>query len=394
MIEQLTSLQEVPPSTVIWSFMAISVIYAVLRCVYNLYFHPLCKIPGPKMAAMCSWPDFYFDIVKSGTYIWQIKKMHAEYGMKSTHTLTACQLTLFSGPIVRINPNEVHIDDSQFYPMIYSGGARKVNKDVSTVAGFAVPNSVAATVEHSHHRSRRGYMNPYFSKRSIVSMEPMIHERISALCSRLDGALKEGSMISLDKAFSAMTADIITNRFFGYHYDYLSIPELKFPVRDAFLGVSTIFHATRFAPWLIKYLKMLPNPMIRLILEPVVDLLELQKEMKETILKMQEQKDGEGSANKSVMVEALGDEKIPAKERSIPRLVDEGQVIIFAGTETSSRALAVGMYYLLSQRSLIDKMRAELAVVSDLPDESWTLQQLENLPFLVSAKRGMLKSLI
>ena len=268
--------------------------------------------------------------------------------------------------------------------MIYSGGARKVNKDVSTVAGFAVPNSVAATVDHGHHRSRRGYMNPYFSKRSIVSMEPMIHERISALCSRLDGALKEGSMISLDKAFSAMTADIITNRFFGYHYDYLSIPELKFPVRDAFLGVSTIFHVTRFVPWLIKYLKMLPNPMIRLILEPVVDLLELQKGMKENILKMQEEKDLEGSANKSVMVEALGDEKIPVKERSITRLVDEGQVIIFAGTETSSRALAVGMYYLLREKTLIEKMRAELAVVSNAPDESWTLQQLEHLPYLVS----------
>ena len=384
MIEDLTSLQEVPRSTIVWSFVTVSVIYVVLRCVYNLYFHPLRKIPGPKMAAMCSWYDFYFDIIKGGTYLWQIKKMHDEYGTKSTHTLAACHLTLSAGPIVRINPNEVHIDDPQFYPMIYSGGTRKVNKDVSTVAGFAVPNSVAATVDHAHHRSRRGYMNPYFSKRSIISMEPMIHERISALCNRLEGALKEGSMISLDKAFSAMTADIITNRFFGYHYDYLSIPELKFPVRDAFLGVSTIFHVTRFVPWLIKYLKMLPNPMIRLILEPVADLLDLQKEIKKNIQKMQDEKDVDGPANKSVIIEALGDEKIPTKERSTTRLVDEGQVIIFAGTETSSRALAVGMYYLLSEKSLIEKMRAELAVVSDVPDESWTLQQLEHLPFLVS----------
>jgi hypothetical protein len=181
-----------------------------------------------------------------------------------------------------------------------------------------------------------------------------------------------------------MTADIITNRFFGYHYDYLSIPELKFPVRDAFLGVSTIFHVTRFVPWLIKYLKMLPNPVIRLILEPVADLLDLQKEIKKNIRKMQDEKDVNGPANKSVIIEALGDEKIPAKERIITRLVDDGQVIIFAGTETSSRALAVGMYYLLSEKSLIEKMRAELAVVSDVPDESWTLQQLEHLPFLVS----------
>ncbi len=268
--------------------------------------------------------------------------------------------------------------------MIYSGGTRKVNKDVSTVAGFGVPNSVAATVAHAHHRSRRGYMNPYFSKRSIINMEPMIHERITALCGRLEGALNEACVISLDKAFSAMTADIITNRFFGYHYDYLSIPELKFPVRDAFLGVSTIFHVTRFVPWLIKYLKMLPNPVIRLILAPVADLLDLQKEIKKNIRKMQNEKAVDG-ADKSVIIEALGDEKIPAKERSITRLVDEGQVIIFAGTETSSRALAVGMYYLLSEKSLIEKMRAELATLSDVPDASWTVHQLEHMPFLVSA---------
>jgi hypothetical protein len=199
MIEDLTSLQEVSRSTIVWSFVTVSVIYVILRCVYNLYFHPLRKIPGPKMAAMCSWYDFYSDIIKGGTYLWQVKKMHDEYGTKSMHTLTACHLTLSAGPIVRINPNEVHIDDPQFYPTIYSGGTRKVNKDVSTVAGFAVPNSAAATVGHAHHRSRRGYMNPYFSKRSIISMEPMIHEHISALCSRLEGALKEGSMISLDR---------------------------------------------------------------------------------------------------------------------------------------------------------------------------------------------------
>ena len=90
MFEYLTSLQEAPRSTILWIFVTISVIYAVLRCVYNLYFHPLRNIPGPKMAAMCSWYDFYFDVIKSGTYLWEIRKMHEKYGMKSTHTMNVC----------------------------------------------------------------------------------------------------------------------------------------------------------------------------------------------------------------------------------------------------------------------------------------------------------------
>ena len=66
------------------------------------------------------------------------------------------------------------------------------------------------------------------------------------------------------------------------------------------------------------------------------------------------------------------------------RLLDEGQVIIFAGTETSARALSVGMYYLLNDKSLIEKMREELKQVAHIPDEELTAQKLEPLPYLVS----------
>lgn len=288
----------------------------------------------------------------------------------------------YLGPIVRINPNELHIDDPDYYQNIYVGGTHRVDKDSSTVAGFGVPTSVAATVAHAQHRSRRGYMNPYFAKRSIVSMESQIHERITAMLSRLDGARREGAKISLDLAFSAMTADIITQRFFGYHYDYLSIPSLSSPIREAFKGVSEIFHWTRFAPWAIGYLKRLPIPVIRLILPAVAELLVLQKDIKIHIEKKLASKD-DGSASKSIMIEALGDPHVPAEERTMERLVDEGQVVIFAGTETSSRSLAVGMFYLLDDKSLLAKARAELSRVDHIPDEELAMKDLETLPFMV-----------
>jgi cytochrome P450 len=225
-------------------------------------------------------------------------------------------------------------------------------------------------------------MNPYFSKRSITAMEPLIHERITALLGRFDGALREGKRISLDKAFSAMTADIITERFFGYHYDYLSVPDLVFPIREAFQGVSEIFHWTRFAPWAIRYLKMLPIPIIRLILPPVGALLALQKEIGDKIIEPRET--DEPGKQKSVIMQALSDESIPKSERTMQRLLDEGQVIIFAGTETSSRALSVGMFYLLSDKSLVDRLRAELSQVAHIPETELTAANLESLPYLVS----------
>jgi hypothetical protein len=61
------------------AFMALAV-YMVARCVYDLVFHPLRKFPGPKRAAIGSFYEFYYDVIKDGTYLWEIEKMHQIYG--------------------------------------------------------------------------------------------------------------------------------------------------------------------------------------------------------------------------------------------------------------------------------------------------------------------------
>ncbi|TQS33798.1 hypothetical protein Golomagni_05847 [Golovinomyces magnicellulatus] len=343
----------------------------VATCIYNVTFHPLAKIPGSKLAAMTGLYEFWFDVVRDGTYLWQIERMHEKYG-----------------PIIRINPREVHIRDSQYYNSIYTAGARKVNKDAATVGAFAVPTSVAATVDHHHHRARRGYLNPYFSKRSILGMEPMMHERLGKLIERLEDLRQKNEVVTLDSAFSALTADIITERFYGENFDYLDIPDFKVVVTEAFLGVSLIFHLARFIPGLVSTLKKMPIPVIRMILPPVADLLELQEEMKQKILRSLADDEKE---NKGVIVAAIGDPDIPAPERQIDRLLDEGTVIIFAGTETSSRALSVGMFHLLNDKTHLHNLREELKGLPFRPDNDYTMAELEVLPYLTGVVHEALR---
>ena len=59
----------------------ILLLYGIGLAVYRLYFHPLAKFPGPKLAAATLWVEFYYDVVRSGIYIWEIEKMHKKYGM-------------------------------------------------------------------------------------------------------------------------------------------------------------------------------------------------------------------------------------------------------------------------------------------------------------------------
>ena len=59
---------------------AIFLSYALITIVHRLYFSPLANFPGPKIAAVTGWYEFYFDIVKRGKYIYKIEKMHHRYG--------------------------------------------------------------------------------------------------------------------------------------------------------------------------------------------------------------------------------------------------------------------------------------------------------------------------
>jgi hypothetical protein len=105
-----------------WRVAARIVGYVLLRTVYRLYSHPLSKFPGPKLSVATHLYEFYFDCIKhgGGQFIWEIEKMHDKYGKPLSEILSPILLSsnILAGPIVRINPREIHIRDPDFYDEI------------------------------------------------------------------------------------------------------------------------------------------------------------------------------------------------------------------------------------------------------------------------------------
>jgi len=57
--------------------------WLVGSAVYRLYLSPIAKFPGPKLAALTYWYEFYYDVIKDGggKYTRKIEELHEIYGM-------------------------------------------------------------------------------------------------------------------------------------------------------------------------------------------------------------------------------------------------------------------------------------------------------------------------
>lgn len=56
------------------------ILYSVGLAFHRLFLSPLAAFPGPKIAALTGFYEFYYDFFKGGKYIFEIEKMHEVYG--------------------------------------------------------------------------------------------------------------------------------------------------------------------------------------------------------------------------------------------------------------------------------------------------------------------------
>ncbi|TQN65799.1 Cytochrome P450 monooxygenase sdnE [Colletotrichum shisoi] len=348
---------------------AASLLYLVAIAVSRVYLSPLAGFPGSKLAALTLWNEFYWDVVKRGTFIWRIEEMHRKYG-----------------PIVRINPYELHIVDPDFYDELYSPGHKSDKyRWWTNLAG--ADGSSFSTVPHDLHRLRRGALNPFFSARSIARLEPLIRGKVDRLSARFSGLVETGEVVRLDAAFMALTMDVICDYAFAHDRLYLDEPDFKLLWKETIIGAFEGGAAGRQFPWMLPVMKRLPLPLTRF--DPSLDGTSDDDDDDDDDDISGKQTD---QSSRTTVFHALRDSDLPPAEKSLQRLCDEAEILTGAGSETTAQTLTRILFYLKHVPDTLRRLRTELDAAmpsgaAELPP--WA--ELQKLPYLTAVIREGLR---
>lgn len=364
-------------------------VYIVSGVTYRLWFSPLAKFPGPALAAVTLWYEFYYDNILKGQYTFKIKELHEKYGRYSPfQSLDALQLTRLLGPIVRISPYELHVNDPDFYEILYSQHSPR-NKYYFFTKQFDLPLSAFGTEDHNVHRLRRGALNPFFSKGSISRLEPVIQAQVQKLCHRIIEFAIDDKPIPISLGFSCLTTDIITEYVMTQSFHYLDAPDWLPQWTKTLQSTAEVGMMAKQLPGIVPLLKSLPESWIE-AMDPGMALFfrftkGCQEQIKEIIQNKEEKKQiaQDKMSTQPTLFHEILDSKLPPEEKTSARLGQELHAVVGAGTETTAGVMTMVFYHLLRNPDKLQRLKSEIKKLEPSSSVQLKLKDLEQLPYLV-----------
>ncbi|KAL4932039.1 cytochrome P450 [Aspergillus undulatus] len=379
------------------------ILYNALLTIYRLYFHPLARFPGPKIAAATRWYEFYYDVIKAGSYVYKIDEMHKVYG-----------------PIVRINPHELVINDPKFYNEVYvAANTRRTEIWPRYRTGLGFDGSHVMTQNHDLHRRRRKPLEPFFSRLGIDRIEHFIIEETKLLDDRLQSLAGSGIIVRLDHLFSAFAGDVIGRICAESEPDLIKRGDFGEEWHNLIEGFGRQLLLFMHIPQLISLARIIPTGFLSR-LYPGGAVMNVFREMATTAIltakadkasantnaspsktqrvQTQIQAQATKASKTSIFRHILFSSGMPESECDTERLSREAMVLFSAGTATTARTTGFICFYILNNPGIRERLTVELSdsgIIDgyDHPEKERlpTWQELERLPYLHAVVREGLR---
>ncbi|KAL3473445.1 cytochrome P450 [Aspergillus californicus] len=302
------------------------------RCLYRLYYHPLSKVPGPRLAACTSlWLAYHTYIGDECTVVF---KLHKKYG-----------------PVLRVAPNDVDIASGDAIEPIYltRGGFPKT--PVYSKFDIEGHTTIFSTLTLPERASRAKAVAPLFSTASIRNSQDTLCGVVDDFVARVRRDAGSGQPVNVLQLARAMAIDAVSAYLFQQRYGALDEKAdvmSASPFVDAYVGVGAFFNFAygKAGEYLVGLVERLTHG----------------PETESSFTAMDEYTRGlvKSSVPKSGSYQSRLLERVSPSQSQI-----EVKDVCFAGTDSTGMNTATIMWYLAKNPEIYARLRASLETTTD-----------------------------
>ncbi|KAE8360963.1 cytochrome P450 [Aspergillus caelatus] len=336
--------------------------------IYNRFLHPLRKFNGPFLASLTPWVQLYHGL-KGDRHLW-LHNLHQQYG---SH--------------VRVAPNFVSINSAQGLHDIYGHG--KKLKKANFYNGFTAIKGVYNThnaIDKTVHGRKRRVLSQAFSDQALKSMEDVMLLHVRQLCTALAGQQADGNKAEAQKTtvqnmgdwFSYLTYDVMGELCFGKSFDMLVSSGRRKMIQLVDRAANRHYVCGLWMPldtWHLDQIVIhrLTNDRWNFIMNSRVE-----------ANKRAQERTQAGHDSKKDFFYYLLNAKDPetGKGLTTPELWGEANVLMIAGSDTTSTTLAATIFYLVRNPRAMKLLTKEVREAFTSVEEIVTGGKLNELVYL------------
>ncbi|KAF7596258.1 hypothetical protein BBP40_002402 [Aspergillus hancockii] len=319
------------PVDIVGAGLLTGLLYFIGGAIYNVFFHPLSKFPGPVLHSISRIPYSYKCL--RGTLPFDMLDLHERYG-----------------DIVRVAPDELAVAHPNAWKDIMGYGAKEMEKAMYFFKPIeSSPANLVNETGDAAKRLRR-HLAPCFSEKAMRDQQPLIKKYVDVFIDKLHEMSAAGTTVNLSEWYNYCTFDIIGDLAFGEPFGYLESSASR-------TWFKTIFSANHFTQILqaLAFYPIVKGIIVALLSRSSKEAFEeQQRQAKEKMMRRMEV-----GHPRPDLIERLIQKK-DELNLSLDNLVSNGESLIIGGSETTATTLSGVTYYLLTNPHALEKITQEV----------------------------------
>ncbi|KAK6542546.1 hypothetical protein TWF694_006493 [Orbilia ellipsospora] len=361
-------LAEMTVQTALAILFLVLIAYLVADAIYQLYFSPLSKIPGPWYCAI--------------SRLWLISQVFKARLSKEVHILHERY-----GPYVRVSPHEISVADISSIRKIHGTQDVFPKSEWYEVSGGSKGMGIIGITDHERYKVHRKAYGNLFSFSNVRFIEPVISKHVDKCVAKMREELERGGEPDVVLWSKLMAGDIVGEVVFGIDYEMVENGKMNSYFEDsmAFIVLAAARGLFPFINFIEPILKKIPQSTVQWVFGCDQRLSDYALEALNNLkLEIGDCKNGQVRPTLfSKVLENLDNSSKSSSKYKITmeEVKMEAFISNFAGTHTVPIVSVFVVWEIFRREDIRRKLEQEIAEVAgtdvDIPDE-----KLKRLPYL------------